>query len=76
MVTFKCHFCPATDARIEGNHWTGTEYIRVPACDACYEAGSLQRKPRAPRKPRVQPVYAATDWNYLVAFTQGRKRSN
>lgn len=69
----KCHFCPATlDREFNGAHWTGTEYIRVDLCEACYDAGRLASAPRRKRRARVAPVYAATDWNMLVAFSRRR----
>jgi len=73
-----CHFC-ATELPIfgyvNGNHWTGTEYVRVDLCSDCYSAGQLAKAPRRPRKPRAT-VAPATDWNYLVAFSNGRKAAS
>ena len=75
MYTKACHFC-GQPARIEGNHWTGTEYVRVPICSADFAAGKLARHPRKPRQRRTrQDAVPATDWNYLVAFNSGRKSS-
>ena len=70
----RCHFCPAEDARINGCHWTGTEYIRVEVCDPCYDSGSLASAPKRPRRKRTAQPLPATDWNYLVAFTKARQR--
>jgi predicted CxxxxCH...CXXCH cytochrome family protein len=74
--TIKCHFCPTMiggAGTINGPHWTGTEYIRVDLCNGCHAAGKLKSAPRRNRQPRETPVYAATDWNMLMAFHQ-RKR--
>jgi hypothetical protein len=67
-----CHFCGQTGTRIEGNHWTGTEYVRVPVCSDDFS--KLAKAPRKPRKPRQPAPLPATDWNMLVAFSNGRKR--
>jgi hypothetical protein len=76
-TTATCHFC-TTGARINGCHWTGTEYVRVDVCDACYDAGRLAKHPRKPRQARQarrQPVInMASDWNMLVALTKGARR--
>lgn len=56
---------------VNGNHWTGSEWIRVDLCMGCYSAGRLAKRPR---QPRPQPVYAATDWNMLVSFNQRGRR--
>jgi hypothetical protein len=64
-----CHFCTSPNARINGCHWTGAEYIRVDVCDSCYDAGKLVTAPRRPRRPRATTV-PATDWDQLVAFTR------
>jgi hypothetical protein len=69
----QCHFCPAAlhgAGTINGAHWTGTEYVRVDLCSECFAAGKLASAPRRPRQPRRAPVYAATDWNMLVAFSK------
>jgi len=71
-----CHFCPTSEPRmINGCHWTDTEYIRVDVCDDCYTAGRLASAPRKPRQRRTTRPIPATDWNMLVAFTQGRNRA-
>jgi len=67
-----CHFCGMTGTRIEGNHWDGERYIRVPVCREHF--GSLAKAPRKPRQPRKPAPVPATDWNYLVAFTNGRRK--
>jgi hypothetical protein len=72
-----CYFCSGDLPRIgtiNGCHWTGTEYVRVDLCSDCYGAGRLASAPRRPRQRRTAPAAVpATDWNMLVAFTQGRK---
>jgi hypothetical protein len=57
-----CYFCPATNAPVNGAHWTGTEYARVNACTE--HSGSFER---APRRPVVrQPI--AFDGGGLIAL--------
>jgi hypothetical protein len=67
----KCYFCGArgnfydADRRwhgfLSGNHWTGTEYVRVDVCDA--HASSLAKAPRKPRQKRQpQPLYGDMAW--------------
>lgn len=77
----KCHFCPRTlgtlrdgdAATVNACHWTGTEYVRVDICAGCYQAGKVAKAPRKPRKSRAKTSVPATDWNMLVAFSQGSK---
>lgn len=69
-----CYFCgtqlgtlaDGAAARVDGAHWTGTEYVRVALCVGCLHAGRLESAPRRPRQPRTKVV--ATDWNMLAAF--------
>jgi hypothetical protein len=77
-----CYFCPtplvdgAPFNWINGNHWTGTEYVRIDACFGCFEAGRLARAPRKPRRPRPpRQVNMGSDWNMLVAFSQKGTRA-
>ena len=62
-----CHFCPSIDARIEGNHWDGSQYVRVSVCDVCYASKALKK---APPRRRQAVQLPATDWNMLVAFSR------
>ncbi len=76
MTANTCEFCSKSHPMmIEGPHWTGSEYVRVPVCNDCHAEGKLASAPRTPRKRRAR-VVVATDWNMLAAFSQkpkGRK---
>lgn len=76
----KCYFCDCVlgtlsdgdIAAANGNHWTGTEYIRVDLCVKCLSLNKLQTAPRRKRQPRTTVI--ATDWNMLVAFNKKGQR--
>jgi hypothetical protein len=66
-----CHFCQAPGARLNGNHWTGTEYVRVNICDAdaCQAAWTPRRPRRAPR-PRQPVILDAGGWAMVPALNR------
>lgn len=70
-----CYFCGQEQTIINSDgvklstlineaHWTGEGYTRVDHCGRCRVA----RRPRQKRQGH-SAVVAATDWNYLVAFS-------
>jgi hypothetical protein len=72
MTKTECHFCSTPDTRIGANHWDGTQYLAVDACESCYDAGRVASKPRKPRQPHAAATIPANDWNMLVAFSKRR----
>jgi hypothetical protein len=52
-MTTTCHKCQNGYERgVNGNEWTGTEWVRVNLCLDCYHAVGFTQKPRQPRRPR------------------------
>lgn len=75
--TSECHFCSAAPTGfgsiINTAHWTGTEYIRINACQACCttKVAAAPKAPRQPRKARQPRIMDAGGW--VNVFPQLRK---
>lgn len=58
-----CHFCGISGARMNGPHWTGTEYVRVDFhVDCGDQIVKAPKAPRQPRRKRTGPIPGSDLW--------------